>query len=416
MRVAIFTDIYAPFGTGGIASSIKAQKDELERLGHEVTVFCPGFNPREPHVVVVPSHKIVKINDSFVALRPPVIEEFILQKFPNFAADFDLIHVHYEASCSLAGIRLARKFGLPLVQTLHGREDMAIAINIPHPVKYLTATTLNALHRHYLPHVTKIKRDKYQAPTRARAKMWQLIVNQAEMADVVLAPSDHFARKLEHYGVLKPVKTVSNGVPDALVAEECSGCALEDGAVLKLIWNSRVSHEKRIRPVLKALTMLRRPYLLYIYGNGNELKWAKRYAKKHHLKVKFYGYVKREKIIARMKESHLAVMASYNFDTQGMTLLEAEAVGLPVIFCDPAMVEVVPSESYVLTGGPEAEDFAIALDNLPADKIASMSAEMLAHRNEVVQSVQIQNLLDIYNDVLKQHTGGTTSDKVPQRS
>ena len=57
MRIAIFTDIYAPWSYGGIASSVKAQKDELESKGHEVTVFCPGFNAREKNVVTVPSQK-----------------------------------------------------------------------------------------------------------------------------------------------------------------------------------------------------------------------------------------------------------------------------------------------------------------------------------------------------------------------
>lgn len=102
MKIAIFTDIYAPWGSGGIASSIKAQKMELEKLGHEVTVFCPGFDAREKNVVNVPSHRWLRINKSVVSKRPTVVEEFVLQKFPDFA-DFDVVHVHYEASCSLAG-------------------------------------------------------------------------------------------------------------------------------------------------------------------------------------------------------------------------------------------------------------------------------------------------------------------------
>lgn len=228
MKIAIFTDIYAPWGSGGIASSIKAQKMELEKLGHEVTVFCPGFDAREKNVVNVPSHRWLRINKSVVSKRPTVVEEFVLQKFPDFA-DFDVVHVHYEASCSLAGVRLARRFGLPLVQTMHGREDMAIAINIPHPWKYITASLMNHMHAKYLPHSLKIKRDKFQALTRARAKMWELMVNQANYADVMIVPSNHFARKLEHYGVTRPFVQVSNGVSAELVQEEFAQRKLEEG-------------------------------------------------------------------------------------------------------------------------------------------------------------------------------------------
>ncbi len=395
MKIAIFTDIYAPWGNGGIASSIKAQKDELERLGHEVTLFCPGFGAREQNVVTVPSHKWLKVSGAVIAKRPKVVEEFVLQEFPDFA-QFDVVHVHYEASCSIAGIRLAKRFGLPLVQTMHGREDMAIAVNIPHPFKYVTAAGLNFAHRCCLPHTAKVKRDQFQAPTRTRAKMWTLMVNHAQQADVVIVPSQHLARKLEHYGVERPIVVVSNGIPEELVGAEFAVRSMQDGDVLKMVWNSRVSKEKRMMPFLRALKMLKRPYMLYVYGNGNTLKKAQRYAKRHHLKVKFYGQVKRPKIIERMREAHLGVTVSYNFDVQAMTLLEAEATGLPVFFCDPTMREVVPQGGYLLADGPEAEAMAIALENFPAEQVRKMSEVMLRNRQGVVQTKQIKKLMEAY--------------------
>lgn len=401
MRIAIFTDIYAPWGTGGVASSIKAQKDTLIEMGHEVIVFCPGSNAREKGVATVPTHKWLKINGTPLAKRPSVVEEFVRSRFPDFG-EFDIVHVHYEASCSIAGIRLAREFGVPLVQTMHGREDQAIAINVLWPCKTVVARLLNYMHRKCLPHDTKIRRDKYQAPTKARAKMWELMVNHAEQADLVLTPSNHFAKKLEHYGLSRPVMVVSNGISEDLVKTEFQPRMLEEGAVLKMMWNSRVSQEKRIMAFLQALMLLKRPYLVYIYGEGNALKRAQKFAKKHNLKVKFYGMRPRKKIIERMKEAHLGVMASYNFDTQGMTLLEAEATGLPVFFCDPEMREVVPAGSYVLSGGPEAVSMAIALDDLDAKEINKMSKKMLSHREEALSSHQIKKLLQAYRRVLEE--------------
>lgn len=401
MRIAIFTDVYAPWSNGGIAASIKAQKDELESLGHKVTVFCPGFDAREKNVITVPSMKRVKINKSVMSKSPEVIENFILEKVPDFNK-FDVVHVHYEAACSVAGIRLAKKFDLPLVQTMHGREDQAIALNVPYPWKWLVASGLNNTHRKYLSHNVRVKRDKFQAPTKARAKMWEMMVNHANQADVVTVPSNHFAKKLEHYGVVKPIVVVSNGVADSLVETDFATRELEDGAVLKMIWNSRLSREKRILPFLQAVAMLSRPYILYVYGDGNDAKRARKFAKKHGLKVKFYGECSRKKILARMREAHLGVMASYNFDTQGMTLLEAEATGLPVFFCDPEMMEIAPSESFVIAGGKEPEAMAIALENMPAEKVAKMSQKMLKNRQEVLQSKQIKKLLAAYKQAIKE--------------
>lgn len=397
----MFTDIYAPWATGGIVSSIQAQKRELEKLGHTVVVFCPGFDSDDPTVVTVPTFKWLKINETAVARTPQEIETAILDQRPEFGREFDLVHAHYEAACSIAGIRLARRFGLPVVQTMHGREDMAIAVNVAPALRFGVAEALDLLHAQCLEHGVEVERDQFQAPTLTRARMWRLMVNHAESADIVVTPTRHFAEKLRHYGVTRPLRVVSNGVDEDLVTQEFQVRRLEEGAPLLMLWNSRVSHEKRIMPFLKAVAQLQRPYHLTVYGDGNDLKKAQRYARQQELAVEFRGRRPRTEIIRQMGSAQLAIMASYNFDTQGMTLLEAKATGLPVFFCDPNMREVVPEGSYVLAAGPEPEAMAAALEALPAGQIEKMSRVMMAHREEALQSAQIQKLLAVYQEALE---------------
>jgi len=403
MKIAIFTDLYEPWATGGIISSIKAQKTELEQQGHEVVVFCPGFGSQDKTVIAVPTHSWLRINGAVIAKRPSAIEKYVLEKFPDFAS-FDVVHVQYEASCSIAGIRLAKKFNLPLVQTMHGREDIAIATNVAHPLKYLTAVFLNGAHRICLGQMEKVERDIYQAPTMTRAKMWTLMVNHANLADVVTAPSRHFADKLEHYGVEKPIVVVSNGVANELVMSEIPVRQLNEGDTLKMIWNSRVSKEKRIMPFLRALLKLERPYILYVYGDGNDLRKAQKFARENRMKVKFYGVAKREKIFQKMKDAHLGVVASYNFDVQPMTLLEAEAVGLPVMICDPALREVVPRGGCLMAESPTVNGLAKTLNEMPAEKIGEMSEVMLKNRCNVMQEKQTEKMLEVYRRVIKMHS------------
>lgn len=400
MRIAVFTDIYAPWATGGIVSSIQAQKRELEKLGHSVVVFCPGFDSDDPTVVTVPTFRWLKINETAVARTPQEIETAILDQRPEFGREFDLVHAHYEAACSIAGIRLARRFGLPVVQTMHGREDMAIAVNVAPALRFGVAEALDLLHAQCLEHGVEVERDQFQAPTLTRARMWRLMVNHAESADIVVTPTRHFAEKLRHYGVTRPLRVVSNGVDEDLVTQEFQVRRLEEGAPLLMLWNSRVSHEKRIMPFLKAVAQLQRPYHLTVYGDGNDLKKAQRYARQQDLAVEFRGRRSRTEIIRQMGSAQLAIMASYNFDTQGMTLLEAKATGLPVFFCDPNMREVVPEGSYVLAAGPEPEAMAAALEALPAGQVEKMSRVMMAHREEALQSAQIQKLLAVYREAL----------------
>ena len=84
MKIAIFTDFYEPWAVGGIISSIKAQKTELEKLGHEVTIFCPGVNSRDKSIVTVPVHEKIRINGAMISKRPSLVEEYVLSKFPDF--------------------------------------------------------------------------------------------------------------------------------------------------------------------------------------------------------------------------------------------------------------------------------------------------------------------------------------------
>ena len=446
MRIAVFTDVFLEV-TGGICSSIRAQRDGLLAEGHEVTIFCPGWKKTadnfaivngkvDKNVIVVPTYRWPHPAGAPLSKSPEAVIQFIESEYPNFGMNFDLVHVHYEACCSVAGMLLARKNGLGLVQTMHGREDMAVAMNVPHPFKTLVASFINFIHGRYLPHPVKVKRDKMigigdeyvqngsrgfdfgLAPTLAHAKMWTMMVNHANFADVVITPSEHFARKLKHYGMTTPVSVISNGVSDEMVKKFDAGGAkvrtLKRNDTLRLLWNSRVSSEKRVLPMIEAVGRMRRPVELSVFGDGNELKKAKDLVKRHHLskRIKFYGRVDHDKILEKMRGEHLSVMGSFGFDNQSMILLEAEATGLPTFFVDPDMAEVVPEKGAVncvkelielkkwgpgRRTAPTPEEMAEVLDLIEPDEIKTMSEVMFAHREEVFQSTQIKKLLELYD-------------------
>ncbi len=409
MRIAVFTDVFLEV-PGGIPSSISAQKKSLEKLGHEVTIFCPGFSvPQgEKGVELVPTHRRFRLNGAPLSQSPEKVEKWVMEKYPLF--DYDLVHVHYEASCSIAGMRLAKRFRVPLVQTMHGREDMAIAVNVPHPFKTFVGCLLNYLHGKYIPHDHIVHYDNDLAPTVSRAKMWTLMVNHANFADQVITPSQHFANKLKKYGVRKPITVVSNGVADEMVKRLNDTVShrklirkMEPGDSLRIFWNSRVSREKRIMPFLQALALMKMPCELTVCGDGNALKVAQKYTRRHGVKAKFYGRVPHEEMLNKMLDQHISATVSYGFDTQGLTLLEAEATGLPVFFCDPDMKESVPRGGAIMAKSPSVKEMAKALDGLvkQPEKIEQMSREMLNHRKEILQSTQIKKLLEVYQKAVE---------------
>lgn len=428
MKIAIFTDCYLDL-TGGIVTVINSEKQELERRGHTVYIFSSAY-PRSnkarqelarEHIFPVPTCKLWGRGAAPIARRSAVIEKWLAKHHPELR-QFDVFYVHYEAGCSIAGLRLGRKLHIPTVQVMHGREDMGEALIIPPGFRTFVATMLDWFHSWYLPHPVKVAKDNYLATTVAKAKMWSIMVNHANSADYVITPSDFFREMLIHYGVTRPIEPLHHGIADRYTMLAVTKKSLMPGEPLQIIWHSRLSPEKRIMPFLEALSILQSEsdsrhfptiimknrtklapvYHLDVYGDGPEIINARPYAKVHHLNVTFHGAKKFEHIWEQLRQAHLDVLVSYNYDTFGMSLIEAEAAGVPTLIADPDLEEIVPSGGFVLTKLPSPVAIAESLSNLIAhpERIADMSETMLAHRHELKISTKINHLERLFNDII----------------
>lgn len=425
MKIAIFTDCYLDL-TGGIVTTINAEKEELERRGNTVYVFSSAY-PKgraereelaKKHIYPVPSCKVFGRGATPIARRPRVIEKWIEKEHPE-VREFDIYYIHYEAGCSIAGIRLARKWGVPVAQVMHGREDMGESSLVPWGMRTCVAVMLNMFHSWYLPHSVKVAKDTNQAPTLARAKMWTLMVNHANASDVVITPSEHFARLLKEYGVMRPIEVLHHGVPDEMVERPAEVREKAEGEPLRIIWHSRVSAEKRILPFLEALKKLKHgTYRLDVYGDGVELPQAKMYAATHRLNAKFHGVVGTAEIEEALASAQLDVLVSYNYDTFGMTLIEAEARGVPVLIVDPALREILPRGGYICAQDQSPKAMAEALRGVieKPESIREMSKVMLDHREEIRNSVKVDKLLKIFYSIISVEKCSKKSKKLMKKS
>lgn len=427
MKIAFFSDCYLDL-TGGIVTAINSEKQELERRGHTVYVFSSAY-PRsaaerhklaKSHIYPVPSCRLLGRGLTPVARRPRVVEKWLLRHHPELR-DFDIFYAHYEAGCSIAGLRLGRRLGIPTVQVMHGREDRGEELIVPRGFRTIVATLLNWAHSWYLPHPVKVPRDTYLAPTLARARMWELMVNHANAADLVITPSAFFGRMLAHYGVTRPIKPLHHALPSKYLAIPVTGKTIgayfgadrgrgrNTGAPftpdrpLEITWHARLSPEKRILPFLEALTLVQTPYRLSAYGDGLQVRQAQRYAARHHLNVTFHGPSTFDQIWRGLAKSHLDVLVSVDYDTFGMTLIESAAAGVPVLIADPNLAEIVPTGSYLLAASPAPVDLARAIDDLAAhpDRLEQMHEKMLAHRDELSITHKIDQLEHIFNGIIK---------------
>lgn len=400
MKIAFFSDCYLDL-TGGIVTTINAQKKELEKRGHLVYVFSSSYPKTKEETTKLNKENIFPIKSCHlwgrgltpIARRPKIIEKQILNEHPEIK-NFDVFYIHYEAGCSIAGLRLGKKLNIKTIQVMHGREDIGEQNLVPRGFKTIVATLLNWFHSWYLPHHIKITKDNYLATTTAGAKMWTLMVNHANFADLVLTPSIHFQKKLIHYGVKKEIKVLPNGVADELFIPNLKPKILNKNKTLEIIWHSRVSKEKRIMPFLQALKNINGKYHLDVFGDGNDFKNAKNFTNKNHLNITFHGPKPFNKIYPQILKSHLDVLNSYNFDTFGMTLIEAESAGTPALYVDPDLKEIAPTSGAILAKSPNPEDVTNTINDLikNPEKIEKMSKAMLEHRNEVRVSKIVDRL------------------------
>lgn len=428
-RIAIFTDVFLGI-PGGIPSSIRAQKTALESLGHQVTIFCPGTqqdfeNPlsqfganHDPNIILVPTAKFL-VNGAPFSKWTKYVTRFIEKKYPNLAETFDLFHIHYEATTSMAGLLLAKKYGIKVVQTMHGREDMAIAINVPHPFKTLAATGVNLIHRTTLKSIAKKSpKPDYQnteiknlAPTIARREMWQMMVRQANLADQVITPSAHFAKKLQLFGVTHPISVISNGIADQEIANFTPKIRnYQRSEPLRILWFSRLSKEKRILPFLESLRIAQKlepnfRFIFTIIGDGNQMSKVQKFCKKHfdEASIKILGIIPHQEILQKYTEDqHLSIINSYQFDTQGLTILEAAACNLPVIYADPDMSEIVPNHGGLCAKSPTPHAMAELLLKIyhQPEIIQKLSQNLAASEKTYLQSHQIKKLLNLYFSLL----------------
>ena len=428
LRIAIFTDVFLGI-PGGIPSSIRAQKTALESLGHQVTIFCPGTqqdysNPlnkfgadHDPNIILVPTAKFLVNGAPFSKWTKEVVR-FIEKKYPNLTESFDLFHIHYEATTSMAGLILAKKYHIKTIQTMHGREDMAIAINVPHPFKTLAATGINLIHRVTLKSIAKKSpKPDYQnaeiknlAPTIARREMWQMMVRQANLADQVITPSAHFAKKLQLFGVTRPISVISNGIADQEIANFTPRIrTYQDHEPLRILWFSRLSKEKRILPFLESLKLAQElepnfRFVFTIIGDGNQMSKVQKFCKKHfdEASIKILGTIPHQEILQKYtKDQHLSIINSYQFDTQGLTILEAAACNLPVIYADPDMSEIVPNHGGLCAKSPAPRAMAELLLEIyhQPEIIQKLSQNLAASEKTYLQSHQIEKLLKLYRQL-----------------
>ena len=409
MHVALFTDLH-PATFGGAQISVDTQRRALEQLGHQVTVFTapltktPDPDPcvveLKPVPIIARLARLLGRYDDYVFVWPSranraLIDEAFLARKP-----IDIVHTQGDLGVAIAGTEAARRHGIPVVQTKHTRYDAYFEQAASAPL--LLAKVVSRMQKPYLASEFSFKSVEESAAARLA---WRFMVAHAQAVDHGIIPTRHFAQSLVERGVNRPISVISNGIDDDVIDRAMAAEVIRspESEPLRLIWCGRLSSEKRVLEAIEAVSQVDH-CTLDIYGEGGlEASIRKTIASAGlSRRVRLRGRVDHEECLKAMKSSGALLFTSYGFDTQGLVLLEAAAMSLPTIYCDPALGETVPEGGGLLTADPSPAAIAAALRMVvqDRDKLSEMSDIVTRHRDIPRQSLQTQKIIAIYSSLV----------------
>jgi len=305
----MISDVYFP-RINGVSTSIMIYRKALRERGHCVTLITPEYDGRvedESDIIRIPSRSLLIDKED----RMMKATKIYRLKGDLVRRGFDIIHIHTPFVAHYAGVSLARRLNLPRVETYH--------------------TFFEEYLQHYVPFVPK-------ALLRFAARHFS--ASQCNDVDAIIVPSAPMLEVLRGYGV----NTQAEIIPTGINLKSFTG---GDGERFRsryhiprdrptLITVGRVAFEKNIDFLIRVVATVRKvipDVLLIIAGGGPAVASLKRLVGQLDLdeNVLFAGYLARDKELLDCYRAGDAFIFASRTETQGLVLLEAMAMGVPVV-------------------------------------------------------------------------------------
>ena len=343
------SDVYFP-RVNGVSTSIRTLRCALAAAGHDSLLVAPDYPgaAAEADIVRVPGWAIPRDPEDRL-MHPRALAE-ALARFS--AADFDCLHIHTPFLAHRAGVAWARRHGVPSVETYH--------------------TLFEEYFHHYLPFLPKALLA--WAARRISRK-------ECDGVTAVIAPSTAMKRALIDYGVARPIHVIPTGLAPADFRDaDGAGFRARHGIPPErpvMLYVGRVAFEKNLDFLLEVAAAARRqlPELLFVIaGEGPALASLRRAVERRGLAdaVRFVGYLDRQTELPACYQAADVFAFASKTETQGLVLLEAMALGVPVVALAAMGTRDVLQDGHGCRVAPDdVAGFAAVLAPLLADRTAA---------------------------------------------
>jgi glycosyltransferase involved in cell wall biosynthesis len=347
LRILVISDVYFP-RINGVSTSIQTFALELTKLGHEVTLIAPDYGNThdEPFEIIrIPSRTVpMDREDHLMSYRAiKHMAPFLKQH------EFDLIHIQTPFVAHYAGIYLGRVLGIKTIETYHTFFEEYLDKYIP----LLPSALLHLIARRFS-------------------------CRQCNAVDALVSPSNAMLQVLRGYGVTTPAQVIPTGIR----MEQFSG---GDGPSFRarfgippdqplLLFVGRVALEKNIQFLIEVMAEVVKQIpnaLLLITGEGPAREALQKQVISIGLSenIRFIGYLDRYGELENCYcAADLFIFAS-GTETQGLVLLEAMALGTPVVSTAVmGTAEVLKTGQGCIVANEELNDFSNKVIDLLKDE------------------------------------------------
>jgi 1,2-diacylglycerol 3-alpha-glucosyltransferase len=392
VRILMISDVYFP-RVNGVSTSIQTFATEFHNHGHEVTLIAPDYGTphQEPFEIIrIPSRVIpVDPEDRMLNYR-----EITLLSKTLAGRGFDIVHIQTPFIAHYAGLKLARTLGIPAVISYHTYFEEYLD-------KYISLI-LRLVARHF-----------------SRS--------QCNKADALVVPSSAMLKVLRSYGITTGAEVIPTGIQLAQFKQGNATRFLErhgiDPARQRLVHVGRLAEEKNIHFLINALSHKKSTYsdvLLIIAGEGPAKKALEQQAMRLGLRdnVLFTGYLDRNGPLQDCYSAGNAFIFSSLTETQGLVLLEAMSLGIPLVsLAEMGTRDVLAGNDGALIAEYDIEDFSARTIQLLRDP--GLHQEMSVAAKSAAENwsapVMAKMMVGYYQTIIDRKCGASLSKIIPSQ-
>jgi glycosyltransferase involved in cell wall biosynthesis len=317
---------------GGSEKVLFDEMNMLKNAGHQVGVYARDHKQNEPaeYADCFPSQmeteRLQVSPDALRVVRNIVYSEEARNGIRQLISRFvpDIAHAHnIYGRLSVSVLDALHEAGVPIVMTLHDYKILCPSYRMIIGERICEECKGG---RYYRSVVNRCHKESFAASGVYALESWfNHKLRKYDSIRYFISPSRFLRKKCIEFGWdAEKIVYLPNFIDTQTIE-----AATQPGEYL--LYLGRLSREKGVKTLLKALAEIKKDVPLFVVGDGPERADLEKYAAERGLNVRFAGHLGGEALRNSLAKAKAVVMPSEWYENAPLSLLESFAYGKPII-------------------------------------------------------------------------------------